>query len=343
MVQYFGGWIAAGWVARAGKDESGVAAEPCTRRAGRTWLLPDGTTEKGQDAYVVVMNPFASEAVFSVTLVTERRTVRAKEWTNFVLPAYRSTALHLNDNALGEKTVATEIDVSIGRVAAASLGVAGAGGIRSGIGLPRAATEVVLPGAADAGPSEVSLLDPGSAAARYSVSVLSASGRRPAPDLVGQQLGPGSVRTEHVSASGAALAVQSSEGIAAARRSFGLKGDQGSTSGAAAPGPAWVVSTAAATSSHEVRVYLANPGKENARVHIYQVSPGGGPGHEQTIEVPAGRTVQLPSKGGSPQSSIVAVAESGTFVPLEASYSTSGAGYAVATGVPIPLRWVPKS
>ena len=107
MVEYSGGWIAAGWVARAGKDESGVAAEPCLRRTGRTWLLPDGTTEKGQDAYVVVMNPFASEAVFSATLVTERRTVRPKEWTNFVLGAGRSTALHLNDNALGEKTVAT--------------------------------------------------------------------------------------------------------------------------------------------------------------------------------------------------------------------------------------------
>jgi hypothetical protein len=104
-----------------------------------------------------------------------------------------------------------------------------------------------------------------------------------------------------------------------------------------------VASTAAATSSHEVRVYLANPGKENARIHVFEVSPGGGGSrHEQTIEVPAGTTVQLPSKGGSPQSSIVAVAESGTFVPVEASYSTSGAGFAVATGVPIPPRWVPK-
>jgi hypothetical protein len=330
-------------VARAGKDESGVAAEPCLPQSGRTWLLPDGTTEKGQDAYVVVMNPFASEAVFSVTLVTERRTVRPKEWTNFVLGAGRSTALHLNDNALGEKTVATEINVSIGRVAAASLGVAEAGGIRSGIGVPHPGREIVLPGAADAGPSEVSLLAPGSAAARYSVSLLSGTGRHPAPDLVGQQLGPGSDRTEHVNASGSAVVVQSSDGIAAARRSFGLKGDQGSVSGAPAPEGAWVVSTAAASSSFDVRVYLANPGKRNLRVEVFELSSGGGGRTgRQTVEVPAGTTVQVPRDGRSPQSSIVAVATAGTFVPVEASYSTSGAGYAVATGVPIPPRWIPK-
>jgi hypothetical protein len=50
MVEYFGGWIAAGWLARAGGDESGMAAEACVPRAGRTWFLPDGTTEKGKDA-----------------------------------------------------------------------------------------------------------------------------------------------------------------------------------------------------------------------------------------------------------------------------------------------------
>src|SRR5919198_3954321 len=121
------------------------------------------------------MNPFASEAVFSVTLVTERLTVRAKEWTNFVLPAGRSTAFHLNDNALGEQTVAAQIDVSIGRVAAASLGIASAGGIRSSVGSRRPESEIILPGASDAGPSALPVIDPGKAGARYSVTILGGS------------------------------------------------------------------------------------------------------------------------------------------------------------------------
>jgi hypothetical protein len=43
-----------------------------------------------------------------------------------------------------------------------------------------------------------------------------------------------------------------------------------------------------------------------------------------------------------PQGSVVAVADSGTFIPVEVSYSASGAGYAVAVGVPIPDRFVPS-
>ena len=39
---------------------------------------------------------------------------------------------------------------------------------------------------------------------------------------------------------------------------------------------------------------------------------------------------------------VVAVAESGTFIPVEVSYSASGTGYAVAVGVPIPARFTPR-
>jgi Family of unknown function (DUF5719) len=343
MVEYFGGWIAAGWVAEAAGDESGVAAEPCLSEAGRSWLLPDGTTEKGQDAYVVVMNPFASEAVFSVTLVTERRTVRAKEWSNFVLPPGRSTALHLNDNALGEQTVATELHVSIGRVAAASLGVAASGGIRSAVGVPRAARRVILPGAADAGPSDVPILNPASAATTYGVSVLGGTGPRQAQDLTGQQLGPGSDRTEHVTASGAAVVVQASGDVAAGRRSFGLQGDQGSTAGVTAPAGAWVVSSPGASGADQVRLYLTNPGRRNVRVELFTLTPDGtGPGPIQTVDVAAGTTAQLVTDAVAPPSSVIALSAGGTFVPVEASYSRHGAGYAVAVGVPIPSRWMPE-
>jgi hypothetical protein len=341
MVEYFGGWIAAGWVATASRSESGVAADPCAPRAGRRWLLPDGTTEKGQNAYVVVVNPFASEAVFSIALVTERRTVRAKQWSNFVLPGRRAAAFHLNDNALGEQTVATEIDVSIGRVAAASLGISDAGGIRSAIGMTRPGTGMVLPGAADAGPSDVALMNLGSSAARYSVSVLGSGGRRPAQDLTGQQLGPGSDRTEHVSASGAAILVQSSGPMAASRRSAGVQGDQGATS-ATTPAPAWLVSSPASSSREQVRLYLANPARTNVRVAVSTfTAQGATPGSTRSILVPAGTTAAFPSNVPA-GSSVLAVSSDGTFVPALASYSRNGGGYAVEAGVAIPPRWVPK-
>src|SRR5439155_1424710 len=128
-VQYFGGWVAAGWVAEAhgavpgtpgpnatptsagspgGESggpagpvaEQGVAAEPCLPAAGRTWLLPDGTTVQGQEDYVIVMNPFATEAVFGLSFVAEGRTVEADD---VELGGGTSLAVHVNRRILGDR------------------------------------------------------------------------------------------------------------------------------------------------------------------------------------------------------------------------------------------------
>jgi hypothetical protein len=288
------------------------------------------------------MNPFSSEAVFTLTLVSERRTVRQKAWTNYVLPAGRSTDFHLNQHILGEQTVAAELDVSIGRVAASSLGIDARGGIRSAVGVPSAAREVILPGVADAGPSALSLIDPGGAAAHYGVTVLSPRGPAPAKDLQSQQLPPRSVRTEHVTAGAEGLVIRASSGVAAARRSFGLQGDQGATSGATRAARAWVVATAAVTGGNEVRLYLFNPGTAPATVRFYSLAVGAPSTQPRTVEVPPGSTILAEPTPDPPTASVVAVSTSGTFVPAEASYTARGIGFAMATGVPIPARWIPR-
>jgi hypothetical protein len=345
MVEYFGGWIAASWVAQGGGADSGVAAEPCAPAAGRSWFLPDGTTVKNQDAYVVVMNPFNAEAVFSLTIVTEARTVRSKDWSNFLLAPRRTAVFHLNDKVLGDTTVATRIDVSIGRVAASSMGISEKGGIRSAIGTPSPAPRVVLAGVADAGPSEIPVLAAGGGAVTYRVTVLSETGAHPADGLTEERLAPGADQTERVNAPAAALVLQAAEGgrLAAARRSVGLKGDRGSTPGVA-PRSAWMLSTAAAADGDEVRIYLANPGSRPIQVRLSALSESGPrAGAEATVSVPPGTTVAVPSAldPGHALDSVLAVAQNGTFVPVEASYAATGSGYAVAAGVPIPSRWVP--
>jgi hypothetical protein len=117
-VEYFGGFVAAGWIEHAGGDETGVAAEPCLADTGVRWLLPDGTAAvEENDDHVVVMNPHATEAVISLTLLTDgqRGPVRTEDWTNVTLRPYRSRAFSLNENALGDTTVSTIVDVSVGR------------------------------------------------------------------------------------------------------------------------------------------------------------------------------------------------------------------------------------
>ena len=134
-VEYFDGWIAASWVAQGGGGEIGVGAEPCAAATGATWFAPDGTTEQGEDAYLVVMNPFAVDAVFDVVLYTPKRApIRSSALTDHVLRPGKSVAFRLNAFAEGEAAVGAEVDVSLGRVAVSSLGITRDGGIRSVIG-----------------------------------------------------------------------------------------------------------------------------------------------------------------------------------------------------------------
>ena len=77
--------------------EIGVGAEPCAPATSPTWFAPDGTTEQGEDAYLVVMNPFAVDAVFDVVLLTPKRApIRSSELTDHVLRPGKSVAFRLN-------------------------------------------------------------------------------------------------------------------------------------------------------------------------------------------------------------------------------------------------------
>src|SRR5439155_15932779 len=89
-VEYFGGWIGAGWLLVARGDDTGMAAEPCLPSLSRTWIVPDGTTAQGEDAWTVVMNPTAAVAVFAAQLLVEGHSVTTTELSDIVLPPHRS-------------------------------------------------------------------------------------------------------------------------------------------------------------------------------------------------------------------------------------------------------------
>src|SRR5947208_2514877 len=106
----------------------GIAAEregPATpAAASRTWYTADSDTQQGHRSYLVVMNPFSVEAVFDVALFRPRLPpVRSADWIDLTLPPGRSMALSVGSKVLGQEIVGAEIDVSRGRVAAASLAV----------------------------------------------------------------------------------------------------------------------------------------------------------------------------------------------------------------------------
>jgi hypothetical protein len=347
MVEWFGEWVAVGWLAHAGGGEGGVAAEPCAPTAGDRWFLPDGTSEiEGDRDYVVVMNPFARDAVFSVTLLSERKDpVRHGSLTDVVLRPFHSVAFNVNDVVLGEPTVSALVEVSVGRVAAATMGVSGSGGIRAALGyLGRPPATLTFPGGEDSGRTQLVVMSgaetPGGERVTLEGDILGAEGPQPFAGIADVSVPGDSARTFPSTTTGAAsVRVTVSGGdVAVVRRMFGTVSDQAAVTGAQ-PGPAWVVLPTVASSPSHPGLVLTNPGTVPAEVTVRFLSPG--PPEQVTLTVAPGTSVQAPKEflQIAPDVGVSAVATSGTFIPASASYSLGHEGFAtfaVALGVPVP-------
>ena len=347
MVEWFGQWVAVGWLAHAGGGEGGVAAEPCAPAAGGPWYLPDGTTDvEGDDDYLIVMNPFAREAVFSISLLSERKEpVRHGSLTDVVLRPFRSAAFNVHDVVLGEPTVSALVEVSVGRVAAATLGVSGAGGIRAALGyLGQPADTLTFPGGDDAGRTDLVVMSAGTTddGARVSLEgdILGEGEPQAFAGLADASMPAASARTFTATTSGATSVrwTVAGEDVAAVRRTFGVVSDQASVTGAQ-PASSWIVLPAVAGEPSNPGLVLANPGTEPAVITLSFLVPG--PAEQVTVTVPAGSTVAAPEGflQAAPEAGVSATATSGTFIPATASYSLGQEGfatYAVALGIPIP-------
>lgn len=348
MVEYFDSWVAAGWVTKAGGEESGVAAEPCLPDAGKRFYMPDGTTQKGQQSYVVVMNPFGAEAVFTMKLQTgKEKPVTTTDLSDFVLKPGHSVAFHINQVTL-EDTVAVELTATLGRVAAASLGVADAGGIRSAGGVTAAQPRWVLPGGLDNNSASVAVMNTTTSQAAIDASLYTDEGEQTAAGIEGQGLGAGLARTFSViTSSPSTIDVAASfagdpgtAGVVATRRTFGVDGgDQGSTAGTTGPGAEWVVLPAVADAPYDVRLLIANPGEIDAEVDVALLGAEGARSSTK-VKVPARRTVLVPVEfiSEAPTDAVRVAASQGEVVPVMVGYSADHTGYAVSAGIPYP-RW----
>jgi hypothetical protein len=362
VVEYFGGWVAASWVAHAGGGETGVAAESCTPTAGQSWMLPDGSTQlanntsgpqsrRALDSYVVVMNPFAVDAVFSLTLYTDKDApVRAGTWTNVDLKPFRSRAFHLNDQRLGYSTVSATVEAKVGRVVASSLDVSALGGIRSAIGqLAPAPPTGVFPGGFDQGRTELVVMNPAGQQARATGTMIGKGDPTPLSGPDGDRANPNSAQTFAQTTDGpTSFVVKIPAGSAVVRRTYGESSDSAAT-GPGEPVGAWVLFPVLGGPPYHPGAVIANPGSNAIDVRLSYLPSGTEPPPGPiTVHVPALRTVAVPSAfmQARPLAAILAVSTDGTFVPAEASYSLGLKGYAayaVALGVPIPEPWVPSA
>lgn len=345
-VEYFGGWIAAGWVAQGGGGEIGVGAEPCAPSPARTWYTPDGTTEQGEDAYLIVMNPFAVDAVFDVVLLTPKRApIRNSALTDRVLHPGRSVAFRLNAFAEGDPAVGAVVDVSLGRLAVSSLGISRDGGIRSVIGATETVSQVFLPAGAGAGQSTLELMSPGDEQIGFGATLLSGAAPVPAGGLTEASQDPASTRAYPVTTSGPSsidVVAQSSALLAAAERAVGVGNDDAATGGTSAPAPSWVVLPAIAGEPAHPGLVLVNPGSTSVTVTLHALTTEGTTApSDLTLTIPAGSVGQAPAGflADVPDAAIEVRSTGGDVVAMAASTSLGVKGlstYALAMGIPEP-------
>ncbi len=345
FVEYFGGWIGAGWVTQGGGGEIGVGAEPCAPDAERSWFLPDGTTEKGEDAYIVVMNPFAEDAVFDVVLLTPKRApIRSSELSEVVLRPGKSLAFRVNAFAEGEPAVGAEVDVTLGRVAVSSLGVSRDAGIRSVIGGTDVASQAFLPAGAGSGQSTLVLMVPGEDQISFGATLLSADPPAPAGGLTEATQNPTSARPYPVTASGASSVDVVSQGsipFVATERAIGVGNDYAATGGATQAGSDWLVLPAIAGEPSHSGLVIVNPGNTAVTVTLHALAPEGvTPPPDITLVIPAGSVRSAPPDflNEDPRSAIEVRSDGGAVIAMAASTSLGNEGlstYALAMGVAV--------
>lgn len=344
-VEVFGGWVAVGWLVNAADPDRGISAEPCTSEVGSTWFTTETTTDDGERAVLIVANPFASAAVFDVSLFSpDNPPLRDPDWSDVVLRPGRSTSFEISRKVVGEEAVAAMLQAKVGRVAVATLGITEGGGVRGVLGTRTPADTWYLPTGAGAGQSSLVTFVPEEEGMRFGARLFVTDGPQAAGDLVDAQQQGSSTRVSPVVTQGPASIVATAFGegtFVAAQRAAGQSADDAATGGTATSSSSWVVLPTVAGEPSFPGVVITNPGPDSVTVTLRLLPPDGqGRAGETSFQVEPASTASAPEGflERSPQAAVLVTAD-GPVVAAGVSTSAGVQGlslYAIALGVPLP-------
>jgi hypothetical protein len=375
VLEFFGPPVVAGMVTGRG-EEGGAAAEPCASQAARRWFVPEGTSVRGQAATVVVVNPFAQEAVLDIDLYTENDVIRHGNISGVVVPPHSADAFDLNRFALGEESLLADVRVSLGKVAVAGFGLGTDGGLRGTLGVTEPAPSWILPGAGDVEPARITLLGTEARDAPFQVLSQGAEGSKVV--LEEEEVPARSVQSLEIPQQEAGIVVQGAGKIpfVAGRRlapdvpepppepdtpkggKDGRGGQRGAreeepepepapadlaaTAGAPRPASAWVAVSAAPPGQGASFLVLQNPGGGPAEGQVILLSEEGAVGPPIPVSVAPGSTttLDLDDEGGmQPLSALVRLSTGRT---VAAQVASGPEGYAVSMGTPVGMSTMPE-
>jgi len=344
-VEYFGGWVAATTVVQT--SGGALAAERCQSAPHPQWYLPDVSTAPGRTTYLVVMNPFDTNAEFDVAFRTENRTVRPGPLTPLVVRPGRSAAIRVNSYVLGgpkEATVSAEVHPIIGRVIPGAVGTAGSS-LRSEGGQPEASALQLIPAAGYGSSGFLQIENPTTRDARVTVTQLGPTSRRTVSTAATTTVSAGRAMTVPLTGfPDGSIEVTSRGGVpvAAAVRLEGPTADEATVGAAGSPGLAWLVPATTPPSGGTETVVLVNPGTRATTAGLRLIGPNGVVA-APTVSIPAGRTLLFPLSGlyGAQPVSVLVSSLRG-IVAGAVTTTPDGNGFAATTGVPIPEKGRPR-
>jgi hypothetical protein len=345
-VEYFGGWVAAGWMTvRQGPGGTGVGTEPCAAATDAAqWYTANGSTPKGAVADVVIMNPYGVNAIFDVVLfASDRAPVQKTDLTDVVLKPHRSMVVPIQTTLPLEAAVGSEIDVHAGRIGVAAVDSSVQHGIGAVIGATSAVSALTIPLMSGTGQRSLSLTVPGADAARFDGSSLGEAAGQPVDSLTGVAQDAQTSQAYELATSGAsALKIEEQPGVGgsfvASVTSTGEGVDIAATTGAPAASR-WVVLPTIAGEPSSPGLVVANPGTAATTVTLRALTANGP--KDVTLDVSAGSSVSAPAGflNAAKASAIEVSAAGGNVIAAGASESLGNkgiAGYAIALGIPVP-------
>ncbi|HET7482782.1 MAG TPA: DUF5719 family protein [Actinomycetota bacterium] len=309
----YGAHVHASALLSSTKPVTGSDAARCPRTVSDHWYFPAGSSLLGYDERILVRNPFADEAVISVTFVTPSGLEPKAGLSDIAIPAGESHYVKVNDFLLRQPVLGAEVTATRGRVVAWRAMFAASDerpdGVYFGLGASGPATDWYFPeGEVGRGLDEViTLLNPNKKEAVVSISLATASRSVQPPKLVEEKIPAQSVkaislpanldpRDQSLGGVGAIVHSLNGTGVIAERTVWYAASRTGVTSsmGATAPSPGWVIAPPAVSNPADDLVIM-NPGREKVTASVYLMREGGGPvkpASLQKISIKAGTRVR---------------------------------------------------
>ena len=202
----YGGHVVGGAAATLETPAEGAAASRCSESSAENWYFPAGSSELGFDERILLYNPFADEAVASVSFFTPSGDIARASLNDVAVASGSWTEIKVNDFVNTQKVLSARVQAERGRVVAWRALFAKPEGEQRGVSLSLGATETAntwyfAEGFVGSDANEtLTILNPGTEESTATVSLFSSKGNLRVPqDLLQITLEPGTSRNVSLS------------------------------------------------------------------------------------------------------------------------------------------------